>query len=218
MKHLDLADVADLARHVAKSPDRERMERHLATGCDRCRKSVTFMREVVALSQADARWEPPEGVVRLAAAIFPAELPRTVDFKRRLLARLVFDSFSQPLPAGVRSVHRRSRQVMYRAGDFYVDLRIDHEQGPRRVSLVGQIASRGEPVRLLDVFLVDGSRALARALVNEFGEFQMEYTPVPRLRLRIPLEAGELGLDVPLARLAAPTARPRGRAGKHRSP
>src|SRR5262249_33188330 len=147
---------------------------------------------------------PPASVVRLATAI----LPRPVDFRRRLLGRLIFDSFSQPLPVGVRSVHRRSRQVMYRAGAFYVDLRVDQEQTPRRIALVGQVASRDAGgARPGDAFLVHGNRTVLSAPINEFGEFEMEYAPAPRLRLRIPIESDALGLEVPLARLSERSAR-----------
>jgi anti-sigma factor RsiW len=199
MTHLDLADVADLVRGISPPPAREAMERHLATGCERCRRAVALFREVAHAGREDGQWEPPTAVVRLATAI----LPRPVAFRHRLLGRLIFDSLCQPLPAGVRSLHRRSRQVMYRAGGYFVDLRVDHEQGPRRVSLVGQVASRdaADP-RPAEAFLVQGNRAVRSAPINEFGEFAMEYAPGPRLRLRIPLDRGELGLDVPLARLA----------------
>lgn len=167
------------------------------------------MRQVSGLAQIDERWEPPGHVVRLAKAICPVRLPREVRLHHRILARLVFDSFSQPLPAGVRARQPRSRQVMYRAGDVFVDLRLDHEHGQPRVSLVGQIASRGVPAASLNVFLMAGQEALARAPVNEFGEFQLQYIPGPRMRLRIPLDGGERGVDVPLARLAKAQAHTR---------
>src|SRR5262245_24158900 len=187
MTHLELGDVADFVRGVARGDDRVRMEKHLASGCERCRDAVSFLRDVASLSRADERWEPPASVVRHAIAI----LPPAARFTRRLIGRLVFDSFSQPQPAGVRSVHRRSRQLMYRAGEVYVDLRIEQEQARRRVSLVGQIVSRdGSAITPPDVFLLEAGRAVQAAPVTEFGEFQMEYEPKPRLRLRIPLEDG----------------------------
>jgi len=211
MTHLDLADIADFVRGVAPPPARAAMERHLALGCEQCRKAVALLDAVATTGREDARWEPPAAIVRLATAI----MPRPVAFRRRLLGRLVFDSFSQPLPVGVRSLRRRSRQVMYRAGGYFVDLRVDAEQAPRRVSLVGQVASREAGVpRPSEAYLVHGSRTVLSAPINEFGEFAMEYTPGARLRLRIPLDPDELGLEVPLARLDAEPAtvrRPRRR-------
>jgi hypothetical protein len=204
MTHLELADVADLVRGIATSSDRERMQRHLDSGCERCRRAVAVMREVARIGRDDAGWEPPASAVRLATAI----MPRPVEFRRRLLGRLIFDSFSQPLPVGVRSVHRRSRQLMYRAGAFFVDLRVDHEPNPRRVSLVGQVASRDAAApQPGEACLVHGTRALLTAPINEFGEFQLEYVPAPRLRLRIPVAGDDLGLEIPLARLADDTPR-----------
>jgi hypothetical protein len=101
---------------------------------------------------------------------------------------LVFDSFREPLPAGVRSQHRVSRQTLYEAGDYAVDLRQEHERGGARVTMVGQVASRKEPGRALAgvaVVLSSGSSVLAKTVSNEFGEFQMEYPPARDLRLDI---------------------------------
>jgi hypothetical protein len=201
MTHLEPADVADFARGVATVDVRERVDQHLAAGCTACQASLAIMRHVSDLAQADECWEPPGDVVRLAKAIFPVRLPRRVGLRHRILAQLVFDSFSQPLPAGVRARQPQSRQVMYRAGDVFVDLRLDHTHGQPRVSLVGQIVSTGVPATSLDVFLMAGQEAIAHAPANEFGEFQLQYLPGPRMRLRIPLE-GERGVDVPLTRLA----------------
>lgn len=202
MTHLDIAEVVDFVRGLARATDCERVERHLANGCEPCRTQVALMRRVATLAIDDGRWEPPTDAVSKATAIFPASLPRKIGFAHRILARLVFDSFSQPLPVGVRSGQRLSRQVMYRAGDVYVDLRVDHEHGQRHVSLVGQIAGRGVPAVSADVCLMDGHEAIARVPLNEFGEFQMQYVPGRRMRLRIPLDAGERAIEVPLARLA----------------
>jgi hypothetical protein len=202
MKHLDHTDVADFARGLTRGSDRDRIERHLATGCEPCRRSVALIRQVAVLAGDDARWEPPAEVVQRATEILPARRPRPVEVKRPLLARLVFDSLRQPQMAGVRSRQRLSRQVMYRAGDFYIDLRVDAERGQRQISLIGQIASRGVPAAALDVLLISGPETIARAPVNKFGEFHMKYVPGPRLRLRIPLEGEQREVDVPLARLA----------------
>jgi hypothetical protein len=164
---------------------------------------VSLLSRVSMMAAADGDFEPPDSVVEEACAIFPVRAPRTaVPRTHRLLARLVFDSFSQPLPAGVRSRQRLTRQLMYRAGEIFVDLRLDREQGQRRVALVGQIAGDRGRAAASDVVLLDGREPIARAPVNEFGEFQLECEPGAALRLRIPLAGDPWGLDVPLARLA----------------
>jgi hypothetical protein len=88
----------------------------------------------------------------------------------------------------VRSQQRVSRQTLYEAGEYTVDLRQEHERGGARVTVVGQLASRKEPGRSLaglPVVLSSGKTVLAKAVSNRFGEFQMEYAPARNLRLDI---------------------------------
>ena len=123
----------------------------------------------------------------------------------------MFDSFGEPQPVGVRSLERVSRQAMYRAGDYYVDLRMETEPGTRRVSLVGQIAGSKADQRSfgnVPVMMAAGTDILARAVSNEFGEFQMSYEPGPQLRLFVPLGSGR-GIEIPLSRLTDAKAKRR---------
>lgn len=203
-KHLTDTDAADLARDVAAAPARRRMERHLAEGCTRCRRSVSLFQRVSETARADASWDVPADVMELALDIFPFRPEQVSRPVHRLLARLVFDSFREPLPAGVRAGRGVSRQVLYRAGSYFIDLRLDSTAATRRVSLVGQVVRRGEPgtsTRMASVALVDGRTVVSQAPVNSFGEFQVDYDSKARVRLRVVLDAGRTAVDLPLSRL-----------------
>ncbi len=99
-------------------------------------------------------------------------------------------------------MQRLSHQALYRAGDFSLDLRLEHEYGSRHVSLVGQLANPKQPlekVANVPVILTSGKEILARAITNRFGEFQMEYEPKNRMRLYAAVAAdGGKRIEVPL--------------------
>ena len=180
------------------------MERHLGTGCVRCGQAVALFRRVAVMAREDARFEPPLEAIEKAREIF-AIRPRGVERPlRQLVARLVFDSFREPLPAGMRASQAVSRHVLYKAGQYYVDLRLDATPGTRHVSVAGQVLRSGSDKTLpgtVSVLLMDQRSVLADAPVNAFGEFNLDYDVQARLRLRVLLNSGKAGLDLPLARL-----------------
>jgi hypothetical protein len=202
--HLTATDATDFARGVASPAVRRRVEHHLATGCARCARTLGLVNKIVVTAREEARWEPPAGVLERALDIFAIPPRRIEPLLHRLVPRMVFDSMRQPLPAGVRASNSVTRHVLYRTGDFFIDLRLDAEQGARRVSIVGQVSPR-EPSRraaldTVSVLLTDRKSVLSQAPVNKFGEFRFDYDAHARLRLRI-LFGEHTGLDLPLGRL-----------------
>ena len=124
------------------------------------------------------------------------------------LARLVFDSFREPVMAGVRSQQRIARQALYEAGDYSIDLRMEKDRGTRTVVLVGQIANRVKPEERLaeiPIVLMSGREVVGRAQSNEFGEFQMEYAPRQPLSLFVPMDGSGQEIEVRLKDLAGDT-------------
>jgi hypothetical protein len=203
-QHYSDAEWADFVRELTARPARASMEAHLSSGCRRCGRAAEAFGMVAAVARGEEAFEVPGHALRWATAVFSLRQPERVQILPRVLARLVFDSFGEPQSVGVRSQERVSRQAMYRAGNTYVDLRMESEPGTRRVSLVGQIADSKAGRRSfgnVPVVLAAGTGILARAISNEFGEFQMKYEPSRRLRLYVPLR-GDRGIEVPLSRLS----------------
>jgi hypothetical protein len=204
MTHLTATDAADFVRGVAGTARRRQIEAHLATGCARCVRSVAIIANIAATAREEARWEPPAAVMARAMDIFAIPARRVEPLLHRLVPRIVFDSLREPQPAGVRASNSVTRHVLYRAGDFFIDLRIDEEQGARRVSIVGQVSpcdrSGGDALDAVSVLLIDRRNVLNQAPVNRFGEFHFDYDVHVQPRLRI-LFGEQTGLDVPLARL-----------------
>jgi hypothetical protein len=188
MDHYDMAQWVDHARGLVDGRRRKLMQAHLASGCRKCRRTLEILQEMAAISGAEAQFQVPEHVVRSARAIYALQRPEGTGSLRRIIGRLIYDSFREPLPAGIRAHHRVTRQALYKAGDYSLDLRLERQPGTTRVNLVGQIANEkepGKPPSHQPVFLLWRRDILAHAFSNTFGEFQLEYEPVRDLRLCI---------------------------------
>ena len=153
------------------------VERHLHSGCPRCSKASSLWRSLADFAKRQVFYEPPESVVRVVKESFSHALAPKASPGFTLVASLVFDSLRQPRPEGVRRSRRPvPQQLLYAAGDYLVDLRV--EGASKRVILVGQVlrsSKPGEPIPSIPVTLQLGSEPLAKSTSNPFGEFQFEF-------------------------------------------
>src|SRR6266571_1575182 len=104
------------------------------------------------------------------------------------VVRLVFDSFRDPLPAGLRASEARGRRVLYACGSLSVDLWIKPQEGSHRITLEGQILDVAKPGRKLEntaVALHGRKGPMAHATTNEFGEFHLDFEIQPSVGLKI---------------------------------
>jgi hypothetical protein len=135
--------------------------------------------------------------------------------KRRPLARLIFDSLTQPLAPGLRSQALAPRQQLFTRGRFRIDTRLEPSpgRGTLRTSLVGQVIERpaprsaAQPGEAPTVLLYAADRPLAAANANRYGEFHLEFEPAEDLRLWVVI-TGEEPMQIRLA--DPPRVGPRG--------
>src|SRR3989454_4541513 len=181
------------------------MQAHLASGCRKCRQPAELLRKVAAAARRHSQVQVPDYALRCARAIFLLQQPEKVQILPRIAARLLYDSFREPLPAGLRTQQRLSRQALYQAGDYSLDLRLENERGSSRVALVGQIENRKQPGKRLSnvpVQLLSGKQVLAQVVSNSLGEFQMEYMPSKHLRLYVPVPQADKRNEGPINHFA----------------
>lgn len=94
------------------------------------------------------------------------------------LARLAFDSFREPLPAGLRASPVSWRQLLYEHGKVRIDLSIAPLVGLGKIAIVGQVLNAAElesGSKKLPVALFSSSRPVAATTTNRFGEFSFEF-------------------------------------------
>jgi len=199
VKHFAITQWTDYVRGVG--PEQERMKQHLSE-CDACARVAGALQRLTVVASRSPVPEVPDDLVRSACAIFSLNKPEKVTVSR-LIAKLMYDSFREPLPAGVRSQTSLSRHALYEAGDYCIDLRIEYKNGDDRVDMVGQVVSKRDPnvpAAGSSIVLKSGSESKAQTKTNKLGEFQLAYEPATRLRLHIPME--EKFIEVPLAEVA----------------
>jgi hypothetical protein len=195
--HYKCGEWADFARAVAGGEGRKKAQAHLDSGCNECGELARFFSELVQRAASDAAYHIPDYALRNIRAIFALQQPQEVRLLPRTVARLVYDSFREPLLAGVRSQQSTAHQLMYVAGPYSVDLRLEQEQGAPRVRLTGQIADRERASGVSDVpvFVLSRDLVIGKTSTNKFGEFAVEYPPSNKLRLFAPIP-GENHIEV----------------------
>jgi hypothetical protein len=209
MTHVDVATCADFVRGLLDPATRTALTRHVAV-CRNCAETLEWMRSVSVVAAADAEYEPPAHVLRRARAVFALERPRILRALPRLAAKLMFDSLLQPAVAGVRGPTGASRQAVFEAGDYAVDITVDQAPGSRRTMLVGQVMTRVAPVAPITaapVLLTSGEAVIARTVCDRYGEFLLEYEAQPKLQLHVVVDAGKRRLEMSLDSSAAVTRR-----------
>ena len=133
-------------------------------------------------------------------------LPKLSSAFRRVIhsARLIFDSFLEPAPAGIRTSQLAGRRIVYQADSLMVDLLLEPPQtDSRRISLVGQLLDSAKPERQLDILSValqGPTGPIAVASANKFGEFHFEFGLEQNVNLEIETAADQW-ISVVLPRL-----------------
>jgi len=180
MSHFSDEIWTDWARGIATPGAGNEIREHLARGCVTCSIALSTWEGVVELARRESAYDPPENVVRRAVALFERHAPTrsTVLARSALVAELVFDSFDNPRPIGVRSLERATRHVSYRAGSYFIDVRIEEASSSGRASVVGQLMHHPDAstssLEGLSVVLTSGRATVAETTTNRFGEFTFE--------------------------------------------
>lgn len=186
MSHFAIEDWADFARGLASADRKAAMQTHLDKGCGKCASVLRMWQDILDLVARESSYQPPESAVRIIKATYVLEGNRKALPRGAQIAKLVFDSFRQPLPEGIRNIGPRARQLLYRAGKFAIDLRLD--SGPDRASLVGQVMDSTRPdqgVADVPVTLFKSRTRVVKTVTNRLGEFHFEFDDPNGLRVWI---------------------------------
>lgn len=211
MRHYEVGEWTDFARELLSGKQRAEMREHLAAGCAECSKLLEFIRQVAATAATEMAYEAATKDLAVAARQIFAQrqsgarwTERAMQALRVLAAQMTYDSALDLQPAGARANRTASRQMLYEAGDFCLDLRFDRERDSQQVMLVGQVANRKNPefpVAKLPVLVLSGQKVITQTSSNEFGEFSLEYIPRANLRLSVPLTEAGVRIEVSLKRV-----------------
>jgi hypothetical protein len=172
----------------------------------RCEADRDWYNRVSVVAASDDSVMPPAWVLKRAVRIFETQRskPSVVERIGKAVASLVFDSLARPALAGVRSTETASRQLLYKAGDFSVDLQVVPAEGAS-VDLIGQVLRESEPgfesVDRLGLDLMRGGEIVCSTSTNEMGEFALAGVDPGVFDMRVRLQEGTIfvpGLPITL--------------------
>jgi hypothetical protein len=145
------------------------------------------------VARREPAYTPDPGSVRIVNAAFSNRSASRLGHAKSEVASLLFDSFRSPLVAGVRSAESASQQLLYGAGDYRIDVRIEPQMDSEKVVLIGQVLNSADPAERLSalpVNLLKGKKILAESVTSQYGEFQIECGLEECFRLAVLLPGG----------------------------
>jgi len=177
MKHFTTEKWIDFVNEALSPKELKEMEKHLKEGCKRCLEAVSMWQRVQKSAVAEKNYQPPADTVRVVKAAFAAAGLKGQRKESRSRISVLFDSFLRPVVEGARSAATDSRQMLYRADPFQIDLQIEAKPGSNDLMVTGQlldlsnpgIAGKGVPVTLSNL-----RGHVVHAVSNQNGEFIAE--------------------------------------------
>ncbi len=203
-KHTREGVIAQFVAGRLSRKERGEFEAHLQPGCQSCEGAVRWYRGLSRMLQRDSAYEPPESSIRSVMDAFRRHQTQSIGFFC-IVAEKLFDSFLNPVPAGVRQPGSTERLILYQAGEMHIDLKIDKPHEERERLLIGQMVHRvsasAENFRPVKVTLREGKRVIQSTYANELGEFVFRVLPRESCQLEILLTDSRRILvpDIPLA-------------------
>src|SRR5882724_3083350 len=149
MKHFTTEKWIDFTNQAVAVNEKALMEKHLEQGCKRCMETVSLWQKVRHSTAAEGNYQPPADSVRLAKAVF----------------------------VGARSAGAVTRQMLYRADPFQIDVHLEAKPGSNRIMVTGQLLDLSNPeivARDTRIFLSNMRGQVVHAVANQFGEFSGE--------------------------------------------
>lgn len=197
MRHINAEKLMEYRDGQLTDDAKALVDNHLSQ-CASCSQLKQELQQFMIFVESDAAFEPPAEVLQWGVSLFqPILQPRESigGHVRKIVASLVFDTFDEPALAGVRRVGAPPRQLLFRAGDVDVDVKIESVETNDRISLVGQVLSNSEkffdntPVKLESHGMVR-----YKTLTNSVGEFVFDEVPKDTYHLSVDLPEGQITL------------------------
>jgi hypothetical protein len=204
-KHYGIVEWMAFARGVVPPAKQERMSEHLHEGCADCQGAADFFERLVSVCRDMIADDASDALIQRAQSIWPRSTPRQAESAVRIPVELLYDSSLAPAAVGLRASEVAGCHILYRAGDYSLDLHVEPEARSSRISVIGQIMKlNSERVEMsnITVALKWGTTRIAETLSNQFGEFQIGCEQRKQMQLCIYLEPFARFIEVPLPRFA----------------
>ncbi|MBO0911897.1 MAG: hypothetical protein J2P13_08895 [Acidobacteria bacterium] len=155
--------------------------------CPDCTQEVGRWRQLEIDLERSHLKSASDQALQKAIHIYPQQ-PEGGDFRiRSILASVVFDTFLQPAMAGSRGSATSTRQLVMRAEEFDIHIKIWGDLEHRQ--MLGQLLPRGgqDFVRSARFHLLKNGERLESTTIDEMGEFHFTDLPEGDLSLQVDL-------------------------------
>jgi hypothetical protein len=199
MEHYDITHRFGFVRGASTASEREAPATHPSGGCKECNELAALGGRI----QRHAGIEPvvPEHLVHRAKSVFEPQAGKPI-LLPRLDVRLHWTRGAGALAeASVRASPFDAAELICRAGDYTIELRIEREPEETELAVIGQAsrsADRSLPLKDAAVLLMARARLLTRATTSPFGEFCLVSRIRPSLRLCLQLNDIGKQIEIPL--------------------
>ena len=118
------------------------VQAHMSSGCGTCAENYRWLTAMLAVTAQDDSFDFSEETINWSVAQFKAA-SASMPSKKQILARLIFDNLLPARTVEVRSMAAPaiSRQVLYQAAAYEVDLRLEQLEAASAIVILGQIVS-----------------------------------------------------------------------------
>jgi hypothetical protein len=189
MKHFTSEEWIDFVNQVNSPKQQKAMKKHLDASCRPCMETVVLWQKLHNTAAMEAMYQPPEADVRIAKAAFAAAGEVAQRNEKSSFVEVMFDSFLQPMLAGARSSGLGTRQMLYRADPYQIDIQIEAKPEGNRLIVTGQlldVSSPGVVGRDVTITLSNHRGNVIHTVTNQFGEFRGEIENTGDLELAFP--------------------------------
>lgn len=194
--HIPFDQLADYIEGKMPLDKRVELEAHLAT-CARCSEEIAqlgrLLEHLIGLMSTDSFEDAPPLVINRAVDQFRSRTVSTStssDLRRRILAALKFDSVGSAPAFGVRSGKPSTRQLLFSAEEYNINLRIE---------LIGQVWFVSGQVlggsTATGVAVLQGPAHISQAAFNELSEFMLQPVQAGSYNLTLNLENLDVEID-----------------------
>ena len=183
--HLNAESALDFIEGRLQKDQEAFWKQHVET-CEDCAADIRHWRELAANLKRSHLVSASQGDLDKVIQVFPSQATAP-SLLRSILATTVFDSFLQPALAGARGASSAARQVVMRAEEFDIHVKIwgdyDHRQ------MLGQLLPRNgkDFVRSARFHLLRNGERIESTVTDHTGEFHFTDVPDGDLSLQIDL-------------------------------
>jgi hypothetical protein len=176
MKHYSAEEWIDFVNSACSTARKQEMQNHL-DGCKRCAKTLGVWQKVRVASQMERQFQPPTDALRVVKAAFSGRRESYKAGFGSIVAQLLFDSLAQPMLSGVRGGNVSSRQMLFSADRYQLDVSIEAKPDSSHILITGQLLDLKEDdsvARGVTVTFSNRRGDTIQTATNDHGEFHGE--------------------------------------------